>query len=158
MKINIGSNVERINGYVSVDLYAEADIKDDITTMATFEDNSVEEVRAYHLLEHLKDSDVSKAMSQIYRILQQGGKWIIEVPNLPGVLKQFLDTPEDDRWGFRLATLFGLQCDEGQFHKTGFSEERITKMLYKIGFSRVITRVYYSDGYQQEVIDVEAIK
>lgn len=158
MKLNIGSNAERIEGYKSVDLFAEADYKDDVRTMTTFPSNSVEEVRAFHLLEHLPDKDVGPAMRAILRILEPGGRFVIEVPSLPGVLKQFLETPEEDRWGYRLWTIFGLQSDEGQFHKTGFSDRRIHAMLKEAGFSFVKTEVSYSEKYAQEVIDVEAIK
>lgn len=158
MKLNIGSNAERIDGYKSVDLFADADYKDDVRTMATFQNNSVGEVRAFHLLEHLPDRDVMPAMKAVWRILVPGGRFIIEVPSLPGVLKQFLETPEDDRWGYRLWTIFGLQSDEGQFHKTGFSDKRIETMLKDAGFSKVTTTVSYSEKYMQEVIDVEATK
>jgi len=158
MKLNIGSNSERIEGYKSVDLFAEADYKDDVRTMSTFSDNSIEEVRAFHLLEHLADKEVMPAMKAVWRILSPGGRFIIEVPSLPGVLKQFLETPEEDRWGYRLWTIFGLQSDEGQFHKTGFSDRRIHAMLKEAGFSQSKEVVSYSDKYAQEVIDVEAIK
>ena len=158
MKLNIGSNAERIEGYKSVDLFAEADYKDDVRTMATFPSNSVEEVRAFHLLEHLADKDVMPAMKAVWHILSPGGRFVIEVPSLPGVLKQFLETPEEDRWGYRLWTIFGLQSDEGQFHKTGFSSQRINNMLQDAGFSKVVAKVSYSEKYAQEVIDVEATK
>lgn len=158
MKLNIGSNAERIEGYKSVDLFAEADYKDDVRTMATFPNDSVEEVRAFHLLEHLPNKDVMPAMKAVWRILSPGGRFVIEVPSLPGVLKQFLETPEEDRWGYRLWTIFGMQNEPGQFHMTGFSDKRITDMLKSAGFSNVSTVVSYSEKYMQEVIDVEAVK
>lgn len=158
VKINIGSGGEKIEGYKSVDLFVPADIKDDITKMSTFSNESVDEVRTYHLLEHLKDSDVTIAMSQIYRVLKKGGKWLIEVPDLIWVLTDFLKTSDYGRWGWKLQTVFGLQHNDGEYHKTGFSRDRLYDMLGKANFKNITVEAKFSQKYNQGILDAIAYK
>lgn len=158
MKLNIGSGAEIIEGYQSVDLFVPADIKDDITKLENFKDNSVDEVRTFHLLEHLREQDVILAMKQVYRVLKVGGKWTIEVPDLIAVLEQFLKTPEKERWGYRLNTIFGLQSSDGEYHKTGFSGGRLGELLSNAGFNKINIVEKFSKAYDQGVLDAVAFK
>lgn len=158
MKLNVGSGEERLEGYTSVDLYMPADIKDDITKLETIPDNSVEEVRIYHVLEHLKNDDFIPALKAIYRVLQPRGKLVLEVPNLLWLFQDFLDTPEDGRWGWKIQTIFGLQNHEGEYHRNGFSGERIAKALKETGFVRIAIDECFPEKYNQGVIDGTAYK
>lgn len=159
IRLDIGSSTDDIEGYQSVDLFVDgADFKDDIRTMATFPDNIVTEVRTFHLLEHLAEPDVLPAMRSVYRILKVGGFWKIEVPDLIWVLNDFLETPENGRWGWKLQTLFGLQSHDGEFHKTGFSVERLGSLLRSVGFGRVRVDPVFSEKYNQGVLDAVAYK
>ena len=158
MKIDIGCGLQPEPGYTSVDLFTPADIKDDIRTLATFADNSVEEVRTFHILEHLTDTDVLPSMRAIYRVLAHEGKWIIEVPDLIWVVQDFLNTPEEGRWGWKMQTLFGLQNHEGEFHKTGFSAERMRIMLTEVGFVDIVVTSVFSNKYNQGVVDATAVR
>lgn len=158
MKINIGCGNEKVEGYMGVDLYTQCDRKDDARTLGTFEDNSVEEIRTYHMLEHMKDRDVPLVIASMFRVLKHGGTLILEVPNLIWVLQNFLDTPDEDRWGFKLQTVFGLQTHDGEYHKTGFSKDRIHRMLKEAGFTNIAVTPVISKYYQQGVLDVTAMK
>ena len=158
VKLNIGSGGDVIEGYTSVDLYAEADIKDDITKLSTIKDNSVDQVLTTHVLEHLKEADVLPAMYAIYRVLKPGGEWLIEVPDLVWVLEDFLKTPEDARWGWKLQTIFGLQSHEGEYHRTGFSAERLANMLKSVGFTKIRMDTSVSEKYNQGVINAIVMK
>jgi len=158
VKYNIGSGGDIIEGYVSVDLYANADIKDDITKLTTIKDNSVDEVLTTHVLEHLSDKDVFPAMYSIYRILKPGGEWLIEVPDLIWVLKDFMDTPDQNRWGWKLQTIFGLQCHNGEYHRTGFSDWRLGQMLKEVGFTNIQIETSFSEHYNQGVINAIVVK
>lgn len=158
VKLNIGSSIDVIDGYTSVDLFMPADIKDDITTLATIATDSVDEVLTTHVLEHLKNDDVPKAMASVFRVLKPGGRWIIEVPDLNWVLNDFINTPEKDRWGWKLQTLFGLQSHDGEYHKTGYSDWRMGQMLKDTGFVRIQIDTVFSEKYNQGVIDAIAIK
>lgn len=158
LRLNIGCGTEKLEGYQSVDLYVPADYRDDITTMTNFADNSVDEVRSYHILEHLKTDDVPRAMAQMFRILKPGGKWQLEVPDLIWLCQDFLDTPEPQRWGWKLQTIFGMQNHDGEIHRTGFSDEHLAKLLMAAGFVRLEINPYFSSIHNQGVINAIAYK
>lgn len=160
MKIDIGSGNNPQKGCITVDKYTKADIKDDITTMSKFRNGSVDHVSTYHLLEHLPDKQVPLAIKQVHRVLRQGGRWIIQVPDLEWVLKSFLETPEDDpdKWVWKLHTIFGHQKHEGEYHKTGFSVKRLEHMLTSAGFKISFIESKYSEDYRQNCITSIAIK
>jgi predicted SAM-dependent methyltransferase len=158
VKIDIGAGASPKIGYLSVDLFAKADIQDDVTTLEKFKDNSVDVVNTNHLLEHLNFNDVPRAIGQVYRVLKPNGHWTIEVPDLIWVIKDFLNTAEDRRWGWKIQTIFGLQNHQGEFHKTGFSPERLGRLLKDAGFVRITIDPVFSDHYNQGVIKAKAYK
>ena len=82
MKLNLGAGDLKKDGYLSVDWnpIAKPDVVVDLNKFPyPFGDGSVEEVLAYHVLEHLeKPFDV---MREIHRILAPGGKLVVKVPH-----------------------------------------------------------------------------
>lgn len=157
-KIDIGCGNSPREGYVGVDLFVGAEIQDDITKLEKFPDNYVESIYTAHILEHLKNDDVPLAMKQVFRVLKSGGEWELEVPDLIWVLQDFLATEESGRWGWKLQTVFGLQNHEGEFHRTGFSLERMQKMIKDVGFNIEYGESLFSERYNQQVIRVRARK
>jgi len=158
LKLDIGCGEEKLLGYQSVDLYLPADYADDICSLKSFPDNVADEVRTFHVLEHLPDQKLVLAMDNVFRILKPGGVWVIEVPDLIWVLQNFIDTPEIARWGWKMQTIFGLQNHEGEYHRTGFSIERLGSMLKESKFVKIEMLNYFSDKYDQGVIDAIAFK
>ena len=82
LKINLGAGFNKIPGYVSLDY----DIKtnpDYIINLETdnlpFENNSIDEVLAFHILEHLGDG-YFHCLQEIYRVCKDGSKIQIKVP------------------------------------------------------------------------------
>lgn len=162
MKLDIGCGKEKVEGYVGVDLYEPtADIKDDITTLATFEDNSIDEIRTFHTLEHLFEKDVIPALQSMYRVLKPDGHIHIQVPDLLWVLEDFLRQRDEDRWGWKLQTIFGLQREDnpiGELHKTGFSHLRLKRLMVGVGFADVHCQSDWSEKYNQYVINGKGLK
>ena len=83
MKINIGSGYKRIEGFVNVDddSLVEPDYLVNIeAAILPFEDNSVSEVRAHHILEHIGDGFIP-LMQELYRVCKHGAILDIVVPH-----------------------------------------------------------------------------
>lgn len=159
LKLDIGAGGHAKPGFTTVDLYhPSADVKDDLLTLSQFSDNTIAWVNTAHVLEHIKNDDLPLVFKSVYRILMPGGKWTIEVPDLVWILEDFLRTPEPKRWGWKLQTIFGLQSNQGEYHKTGFSQERLGHNLVKSGFTNIKVNSIYSKTYNQGVIRATAYK
>jgi glycosyltransferase involved in cell wall biosynthesis len=81
LKVDIGGGLFPRPGYLTVDKY-DADVICDLDDGIPLPDNSVGVINASHVLEHLKDP--VKSMSEIYRVLCDGGWAFIEVPSTDG--------------------------------------------------------------------------
>ena len=81
MKVDIGGGIDGRTGYITIDQecgHINCDLNDGIP----LPDNSVGVINASHVLEHLKDG--FKSMSEIYRVLADGGWVFIDVPSTDG--------------------------------------------------------------------------
>ncbi len=120
----------------------------DIRRLA-YADNTIDEILASHVLEHLSYSDVDVVVQEMYRVLKPGGKVIIDVPDLEAMVRIWLDLPEERRWGPEsraFAAIFGTQQDEGNFHKNGFTKARLRKVLADVGFRSIEVKSKLSHG------------
>jgi SAM-dependent methyltransferase len=83
MKINIGGGLTRPEGFITIDIDVNAnpdyivDLEKDILP---FEDNSVSEVRAYHIFEHIGPG-YFHMLQELYRVCRHGGIIDIQVPH-----------------------------------------------------------------------------
>ena len=83
VKVNLGSGYKRIEGFVNVDddPLVEPDYLVNIEKdKLPFDDNTVEEVRAHHILEHIGDGFIP-LMQEIYRVCKHGAILDIVVPH-----------------------------------------------------------------------------
>ena len=122
MKLNLGSGEAHVEGYVNIDLHTKADIKHDLTTPLPYKDNSVDEIRAIHVIEHFTRDEWEFVRKDWLRVLKPKGKMLLVCPNFPLMCQGYLDEP-DNR--YYLWSIFGLQAHTGEFHKNGFSFEAI---------------------------------
>ena len=83
MKLNLGSGGRPLEGYVNVDISANAPkvnhVFDLDRTPWPFESDSVDEIVMSQCLEHLEDHNL--AMREIHRVLRIGGLAVISVPH-----------------------------------------------------------------------------
>jgi len=83
MKLNLGSGYKRYDGFVNVD--ADHHCNPDFLVNLEegnlpFDDNSVEEVRAYHILEHIGAGFIP-LLHELYRVCCHGALLDIRVPH-----------------------------------------------------------------------------
>lgn len=80
MKVHLGCGQHRIEGWVNVDLYKDADIQSDIRTV-NFPLGSVSVVRCIHTIEHIQRDDAVALMHRVADWLEPGGIFEIETPD-----------------------------------------------------------------------------
>lgn len=81
MKLNLGSGDRRIDGYQSVDLYANnVDVRADIRTVG-FPAGTIEEIVAYHVIEHVTREEGIDLLRRAFAWLRPGGRFAIETPD-----------------------------------------------------------------------------
>ena len=82
MKINLGSGIYPENGYINIDIdqSVNPDIVRDLSRGLPFSNDTIQEVRAYHILEHLSPEDFLFNLSEVNRVLISEGVFDIQVP------------------------------------------------------------------------------
>ena len=139
MKLHIGG-WEAKEGWkiLNIQKRDNVDFVGDISDLSQFKDNSISEVYASHLFEHVKYIDVKKTLSGIYRILTSGGKFYISVPNMNVLFRQFLEKKNQTKTKIKIMRMiFGGQIDEYDFHYFGWDFELLSGLLKNVGFDEI---------------------
>ena len=82
LKLNLGCGPHHLDGWLNIDSNPgeDPDVVADVTDLSMFEDNSVEEIYASHILEHI---DVRvPVLPEWARVLRPGGTITIIVPDI----------------------------------------------------------------------------
>ncbi len=132
-------------GYINVDIrdLPHVDLAIDVNDSLPFEDNSISEILAESVLEHLNHNIIGvpdtfrmtnsiKVLSDWNRVLRPGGKLYIKVPNLEGVFKQYVanNISVTDLIGY----VYGGGEYEHNYHRAGFDTSIMSACLRAAGF------------------------
>ena len=139
MKLHIGGK-EKKEGWkiLNIQKFEGVDFLGDISDLSQFEDNSIEEVYASHVIEHVPQKKVNETLKGVYRILSENGKFYISVPDMDVLCKIFIDSkaPPDVKFHI-MRMMFGGQVDEFDFHYFGWNFEFMRDFLTNAGFKRI---------------------
>lgn len=113
LKINIGGGLTRFEGFLNLDIDSNSN-PDFIVNLETdtlpFEDNSVDEVKAHHVLEHIGQG-YFHLLQELYRVCKHGAIIDIRVPHPRH--EYFLNDPTH----VRPITIEGLRMFSKQYNK-----------------------------------------
>jgi SAM-dependent methyltransferase len=82
MKLDLGCGMKREDGWLAFDLAGNPDVRGD-ARLLPFKDGAFEEIRCWHLIEHLERRDLVPVMNECHRVLKAGGTIDIEAPVFP---------------------------------------------------------------------------
>ncbi len=107
-----------------------------------YEDNSVEEIYCSHTLEHIGLKEVVPTLKEWYRVLKPEGVVTINVPDMEWAAGQIVNIGNDlalkskvfDTPQKLMEVIYGNQDHEGEFHKSGYTEETLYGYLKEAGF------------------------
>lgn len=140
MKLHIGGEEEK-EGWTILNsqMKTENCIIGDICDLSKFSDESIEEVYASHILEHVKNKDMSNVLKNIFRILKKGGRFLLSVPDLEVLSRAILDPNLSLQNKYEITRIiYGGQIDEYDFHFFGWTPAILGAMLKTAGFSKVL--------------------
>ena len=145
VKLHVGCGSRYLPTYVHVDVQ-EYDHVDVVVSMLrlneVFDSESVDEIYACHVLEHVSRHDVEQVLQNFKAILKPNGVLRIAVPDVEQVAKLYWQKQAS------LSTLTGLlwggQRSEFDIHKCGFDFDTLSSALGKVGF-RLIQRYDWRD-------------
>jgi predicted SAM-dependent methyltransferase len=116
--------------------------KMDVGALA-FKDNSIGKIYTSHLLEHISHVQVPATLAEWFRVLEPGGTIHINVPDFEWAAKYFLAVEhnpfmrrskayptQESMW----KVFYGWQQDEGDYHRAGFTQKTLKKLLIQVGF------------------------
>lgn len=135
VKLNLGSRDRDIPGFKNMDIdkHANVDYVGDVSDLSRFEDKSVSEIYASHILEHFPHTQTLKVLKEWRRVLNDGGILYIGVPDFRRTIELYTAINGINDWIINY--LYGDQEYTTAFHYTAFDERRLSDFLLKAGFS-----------------------
>ena len=157
-RCNLGCGIVRRHGSkeaspeaytVRVDLNEEAhpDFRCDVRVLPTEWKESFDEVKANHVLEHIRWEETNETLEEWIRILKPGGILKLGLPDLKSAAEQILRHPEMTPlmlgviYGDQQSKFFNAQQDIG-VHLTGFTPVDIAARLQKLGMEQIKVTSY----------------
>ena len=144
VKLNLGSAGLNFPGYISVDKYDQrANLVYDVFDIDKIcYENSVEEILASHLIEHINPYHVMKFLNICFKILKPGGKLIIETPNVEVLFERFAKA----NMGQKYDILNGIFCPMNTTDKGG--QEDITSPHLWGWFPQILQEHLVAAGFK----------
>ena len=138
MKLHIGGK-EIKEGWKILNIQKNdgVDFVGDITDLSQFEDESIDEIYASHVVEHIDQKNIKKTLKGINRVLKNDGKFYISVPDLDILCKIFIEKTAPLKVKFHvMRMMFGGQIDEFDYHYFGWNYEFLNSYLIEAGFKK----------------------
>ena len=144
MKLNIGCGKKYDPDYCNVDLYEDL-VADRLMSAFNleFDDNTCDEIKAIHIIEHLSFFETIYALSEFFRVLEPNGKLILETPDLEKACQHYLKANGEQKKEI-LGWLYGIP-HKGLQHKLCFPPFLLIELLENTGFENITVSSDYND-------------
>lgn len=149
MKLHIGCGKKYLPGYKHLDVipYEHVDFECDARKLDIIESQSVSEIYACHVLEHVERNEVSGVLREWWRVLKQGGVIRIAVPDFEAIVREYVAGEALSRFQ---GLLYGGQTYDYNFHHVTFDFPLLKQLLEEAGFldiERYDWRTFLPDNY-----------
>ena len=138
MKLHIGGK-EKKEGWkiLNIQKGENVDYVGDIRDLSQFEDKSVNEIYASHIVEHVDQKRIKDTLKGVFRILKEDGKFYVSVPDMEILCRIFLDPKAPKNVKFHtMRMMFGGQIDNYDYHYFGWNFEFLKDYLAEAGFKK----------------------
>jgi predicted SAM-dependent methyltransferase len=146
LKLELGVGERPTEGYLHQDISNSSGVNLDFSCPPweiPIEDDSLTEVLALGVVEHLRFDEVSKTAANVHRMLAPDGCFIFDVPDMK-VWSEYLynvthgradENPCTAEHVWR--TIYGWQRWPGDEHKSGWTREDMLSLLKTAGFEKI---------------------
>ena len=141
MKLNVGCGdytLPNEEGWINLDI-KKHNPKIDILANAKglpFKEGVFSELYSCHLIEHFGFQEAFDVLIEWKRVLQEGGKLVVETPDFLGLCNRFIIVDEEER--VRMYThIFGWFGDPLQVHKFLYTATQLYWTLNLLGFKQI---------------------
>lgn len=111
-------------------------VTDDMTSLADFDNGTVDLIYMCHILEHIKMDDIPAVLIEMKRVLKAGGLLRLSVPDFDRLIDVYHASGTDISMICR--QLMGGQDHQYNIHYSVFNKEALVGMLQDAGFSKVV--------------------
>lgn len=139
LRLHIGG-LEPKEGWkiLNINTGPQVDFHGDIHDLSQFQTNSILEIYASHVLEHVGQGAAPEVFHSLHRVLQPGGRLMISVPDLEVLCALYLEAAEKPGQRHHvMRMMFGGQTDAYDFHYIGYDFHFLSSLLTAAGFSTV---------------------
>lgn len=128
-KLDLGAGEKSPEGYLQMGNAHGSQIY----PLPAFADNSVDVVRASHVLEHFPHGQIADVLKEWVRVLKPGGELKIAVPNFEWIAENYVAGQPINTQGY----VMGGQVDRADHHGSIFDKSSLTKQLASAGLMLV---------------------
>jgi SAM-dependent methyltransferase len=139
LKLNLGCGSTKLEGYVNIDVEPACQpdlVLNFVTERLPYESETVDEVVMFHTIEHIQRHLHVRILSEIHRVLKNGGQVILSYPNF-WICAQYWKENYQGQRDFWHATIFGRQLYPADYHVCAMDPTELEILLRDIGFERV---------------------
>ena len=129
-KLNLGAGNTEIEGYENIDRKTGQEVYP-----LECDDESIDEIRASHVLEHFSHRETADVINDWARVLKPGGVLKIAVPDLHAICAAVASGSPINAEGY----LMGGHVDENDHHGATFTMAKLGQLFYDAGLDRVRT-------------------
>lgn len=142
LKLNIGCGLNYKSGYVNIDAYDNT-VADEIMNAheLRYEDNSVDLIESYQLIEHLGYMNTILTIGEWFRVLKNKSSIMIEASDIDKTFEIYLKNTNHSQKAVILNWIFGTSA-KGFEHKFCFPAGMLRKLLIEAGFVDIMERYH----------------
>ncbi|GAI82017.1 unnamed protein product [marine sediment metagenome] len=137
-RLNMGCQLDKKpqdEGWVNIDCRPECepDLVHDLVYPLPYEDNSVDEILAKDILEHLSWRKVPDVLKDWLRVLKPGGEIYIQTPDL-AMIAHYILIGKLWTWKQISYWIYGEQNVKENGHMSGFTTPTLARLITEVGF------------------------
>jgi len=124
VRLNLGAGKYPVEGYLNLDRQTGNE-----AYPLPYDDNSVDAIRASHVLEHFSHRDIRNVMAEWVRVLKPGGVLKVAVPDFDWCIQKYT---AGERQPFEMY-IMGGHVDEDDRHGSIFTADKLRRLMKSVG-------------------------